>query len=207
VWAATETTFIAPDVLRLGHDKTRRLEDGETVVLAFDGSERRDETWLTACSLDGFIEPLARWGRPQGAGDSWRVPRPQVHRAIEEAFDRFNVLELAFDPPGWYSEGDERASTYGSVVVEFETKQATRFAPACERTRTGLNNGELTFGGPLAGELMAHFGNCVAFETPNGTVVRKDHPDSPRKIDGAVSAIIGVERVAWMSANAGGVVY
>ena len=121
--------------------------------------------------------------------------------AIDDAFELFNVIEFAFDPPGWYSEGDEWASKYGGAVVEFETKQPSRFAPACERTRTAMNEGSLTYGGPLAAELAGHFGNCVAVETPPGMAVRKDHPDSPRKIDGAVSVIIGVEQMAWHTAH------
>lgn len=195
VWAAAETTFVAPPVLVAAIDRERRLEDGERVVLAFDGSERRDETWLVAVA-DGFVEPLQRWARPAGAGDDWRIPRPGVHRAIAAAFERFEVAEFAFDPPGWYSEGDEWAGLYGDRVVMFDTKRTSDMAPACERTRSALNDGTLRFGGPLAVTLAEHFGNCVATETPYGVVVRKAHPDSPRKIDGAVATIIGYARSA-----------
>jgi phage terminase large subunit-like protein len=196
VWAAEESTFVAPQVLLEALDQTRRLEDGERIVLGFDGSEKRDETWLVACTLDGFAEPLGRWAKPRGAPDEWRIPRKEVHAAIELAYDRFDVVELAFDPPGWYSEGDQWAEEHDNVLM-FETKQGTKMAPACERTEAALNEGALKFGGPLAGKLIEHFGNCVRTETPYGTTVRKDHPDSPRKIDGAVATIIGFDRATW----------
>ena len=35
--------------------------------------------------------------------------------------------------------------------------------------------------------------------TPYGLTIQKDHPDSPRKIDGAVATVIGVDRAAWHS--------
>jgi phage terminase large subunit-like protein len=201
VWAEGETTFLAPDVLKACRDDERRLEDGETVVLAFDGSERRDETWLTACTLDGYVEPLARWFRPKGAPPEWRIPRQEVHGVLEAAVERFDVVEIAPDPPGWYSEIDEWIDLYGEIVVLFETKQPTRMAPACERTRTAALDGKFSYGGPHAGELAAHFGHCVARETPVGTTVGKDNTDSPRKIDGAVSAIIAFDRAAWHALN------
>jgi phage terminase large subunit-like protein len=201
VWAATETTFVAPDVVgRAFCDQ--RLEDGERVVLGFDGSEKRDETWLVACNLSGFVEPLGRWFKPKGADESWRIPRPQVHAAVDAAIKRFNVIEFAADPPGWYSELDEWTERYGEVVVAFETRQPSRMAPACERTEAGLQDGTFTFGGPLAQILAAHFGNCVTVPTPYGNYVTKDFKDSPRKIDGAVAAIIAYDRAMWSAANA-----
>jgi phage terminase large subunit-like protein len=201
VWAAAEQTFVAPEQLQKAL-ADRRLEEGTRVVLGFDGSERRDETWLVACSLDGHVEPLGRWAKPRGAGDEWRIPRPEVHRAVADAFARFNVVEFAADPPGWYAECDQWTDEYGDSVVLFETRQPSRMAPACERVRTGLNDGEMTFGGPLALVLRVHFGNCIAYETPYGVAVTKDHKDSPRKIDGAVAAIIAYDRAMWNAANA-----
>ena len=44
--------------------------------------------------------------------------------------------------------------------------------------------------------LARHVGHCVAKETPYGTIVGKEHPDSPRKIDAAVAAVVAFERAA-----------
>ncbi len=201
VWAANETTFVPADVLGHRHVKDERLEDGMQVVLSFDGSEKQDETWLTATALNGYVEPLARWARPAGADKDWRIPRREVHRAVAAAFERFDVLELAADPPGWYAELDRWTERHGDVVVMFETRQPARMAPACERARTGLLDGTMRFGGPLGDKLAEHFGNCVVVTTPHGDTVRKDSNSSPRKIDGAITAIIGYDRAMWHAAN------
>jgi hypothetical protein len=46
-------------------------------------------------------------------------------------------------------------------------------------------------------------GHAVAKLSPAGDVVgiTKDHPDSPRKIDAAVAAVIGFERACWLREN------
>jgi hypothetical protein len=106
VWAAGETTFVAPDAWASRVDRNRALVDGERLVLGFDGSYKRDATALVACTLDGFLSPLAVWERPQGASAEWKVPRDEVDDAIADAMERFDVLELAADPPGWNAELD-----------------------------------------------------------------------------------------------------
>ena len=49
--------------------------------------------------------------------------------------------------------------------------------------------------------LARHVGHAVAKVTPFGTVITKAHPDSPRKIDVAVAAVIAYERACWLAAN------
>ncbi|HXH89516.1 MAG TPA: terminase large subunit [Gaiellaceae bacterium] len=202
VWAATETSFVPPAALEQALLDAREIEDGARVVLAFDGSERRDETWIVAVSLDGTVQPLQRWARPAGSPDTWSIPRPEVHRAVEQAMNRFTVAEFVCDPPGWYREIDEWSEQY-PVVVPFETRQPRLMAPAASRMRTALLGGEVKFAGPLARTLAAHFESAVAIYDREGELqgLRKDHADSPRKIDGAVAAIIGGERAAWHVAN------
>lgn len=202
VWAETETTFIGAEALASAMRDFVEIAPREAVVLGFDGSERLDETWLVAVTLDGRIEPQGRWARPTRAADDWRIPRPEVHAAVATAFKKFNVLEFAADPPGWYSEIDEWVRTYGEdKVIMFDTNQPKRFAPACDRTRKAINEGDAKFGGPLGGNLREHFANCVTRETSSGSVVNKDDPTSPRKIDGAVAAIIAFDRAMWHADN------
>jgi phage terminase large subunit-like protein len=55
--------------------------------------------------------------------------------------------------------------------------------------------GDLTHDGDPA--LARHVGHCVAKETPAGTIIGKEHPDSPRKVDAAVAAVVAFERAAW----------
>lgn len=64
-------------------------------MLGFDGSHKRDTTALAACTLDGFLSPLAVWERPDRAPVEWKVPREEVDDAMADAMKRFGVLELA----------------------------------------------------------------------------------------------------------------
>lgn len=200
VWAATETTFVPPEQWSLRVDRERRLEAGEEVVLAFDGSYRRDATALVACTLDGFLSPLEVWERPERAPADWKVPRDEVDDAIADAMERYNVIEFAADPPGWVSELEGWRDTYGDVVVDFATNVRTRMAPACDRFRVAVLEGDLSHDGNAV--LARHIGHCVTKPTAYGAIVTKDHPDSPRKIDAAVAAVVAFERAAWNRENA-----
>ena len=198
VWAATSTTWIAPDAWAARAARGRAIEPGTKIVLGFDGSARRDSTALVACTLDGFLSPIQVWEKPQGVQD-WTVPRDEVSDAIERAIGTFKVLEVACDPFGWQGEIQAWAARYPGVVVEFATNSRERMAAACDRFRSDVLESVLSHDGDPV--LARHVGHCVAKSTPFGTVVTKAHPDSPRRIDVAVAAAIAYDRAAWHAAN------
>jgi phage terminase large subunit-like protein len=195
VWAETDTTWIAPEYWE-SRRTNRKLQDGEELVLGFDGSYSRDATALVAATLDGFVAPIRVWERPEGAPSDWKVPREEVEAEVERAMERFKVLELACDPPGWHAEIDRWVETYGDeMVVMYETNLRKRMAPACDRFRVGVLEGDLTHNGSSV--LARHIGHCVAKDTPQGIVITKDRADSPHKIDAAVAAIVAYDRSCW----------
>lgn len=202
VWAASESTWVSPEAWKNALNKNRRLEDGEQVVLGFDGSYSRDATALVASTLDGFVSPIAVWERPEGADRNWKIPRQDVDDIIALQMERFEVVELVCDPPGWASEIEHWRETYGEVVLDFPTNERKRMSAACERFRAGVLEGVLTHDGNHV--LSRHVGHAQAKETPFGVVIQKDHPDSPRKIDAAVAAVIAYDRACWHVANATG---
>ena len=193
VWAATSSTWIAPDAWAACASE-RVLEEDEPVVGAFDGSYRRDSSAVALCTLDGFVSVVV-WERPDGAGPDWKIDRQEVSDAIAEMMERFDVLEFACDPPGWHAEIEQWRDQYGSVVVDFPTAVRARMAPACDRFRVAALEGDLSHDGDPV--LARHVGHCIAKETPFGTIIGKEHPDSPRKIDAAVAAVVAFERAAW----------
>ena len=199
VWAQSETTWIAPGAWTARADRSRSLQDGERLVLGFDGSYSRDSTALVAATLDGFIAPVAVWERPEQAPRDWKVPRAEVEATLAAAMERFDVLELACDPPGWHAEIEGWRETYGDVVVDFPTNVCARMAPACDRFCADVFEGTITQDGD--GVLAAHVGHAVAKTTPYGTILTKAHADSPRKIDVAVAAVVAYERACWHAAN------
>jgi phage terminase large subunit-like protein len=192
VWAVSESSWLDPAAWA-ARKAVRGLEEGEKLVLGFDGSYRRDATALVASTLDGHLVPLAVWERPERAPDDWKIPRAEVDAVLADAMERYKVVELAADPPGWHAEIDGWRETYGEIVVDFSTNQRQRMAAACDGFRAGVLEGDLTHNGDAA--LARHVGNCRAKETPSGTVVVKSGEE--RKIDAAVAAIVAYDRARW----------
>lgn len=172
----------------------RPLMPRERVVLAFDGSASGDSTALVGCTMDGHLFVEGLWENP---GDPrWRVPREDVTRAVDVAFDRYDVAELAADPWGWRSEIESWAKRHGERrVVEWNTAHAARMAPATDRLYQAVVTGSVTHDGDP--RLAAHIAHCVAKRTPQGDLVSKDKRGSPRKIDLAVASIVAYDRAAW----------
>ena len=152
-----------------------------------------------------LVVPLAVWERPPRVED-WRVPRREVHEAVEHAFETYDVAELAADPPGWYPEIDLWVERYGEDrVVMFDTNQAKRFAAACERFQTGVREQHVSHAGHPV--LTRHVLNAQVRHTSYGDAITKDHPDSPRKIDAAAAGVVAYDRAMWHAANMTGVTW
>ncbi|QNK52352.1 terminase large subunit [Dermacoccus sp. PAMC28757] len=177
-------------------DTERRVEKKARVVLAFDGSASGDSTALIGCTVGEdphlFVEGL--WENP---GDPrWRVPRSDVSNAVDVAFQKYDVLELAADPWGWNSEIEAWAARHGEKrVLMWNTAAANRMAPATDRLYTATQEQTVTHDGNK--DLAAHVAHCVAKRTPMGDLVSKDKKGSPRKIDAAVGAIIAFDRASF----------
>ena len=172
----------------------RRVSPRERVVLAFDGSASGDSTALVGCTLDGHLFVEGLW---ENNGDrGWRVPREDVDRAVDVAFTKHDVVELACDPWGWRSEIEGWAKRHGERrVLEWNTANAARMAPATDRLYQAVVTQAVTHDGD--GRLAAHIAHCVAKRTPQGDLVSKDKRGSPRKIDAAVAAIVAFDRAAF----------
>lgn len=180
-------------------DKERgQPEEGETVVLAFDGSASGDSTALIGCTLDGYVFVVAIWQAPED-NPRWRVPRGEVADMVEQAMQKWDVRELAADPWGWRSELEEWAEKYDDKVVEWNTAHRGRMAPATDRVYSAIMTGELSHDGDET--LSEHMSNAVAKSTAMGDLIAKDKRNSNRKIDSAVAAIVAYDRAAWHLAN------
>ncbi|MFS0900290.1 terminase large subunit domain-containing protein [Mycolicibacterium litorale] len=172
----------------------RTVAPRERVVLAFDGSASGDSTALVGCTLDGHLWVEGLWENP---GDPrWRVPREDVDRAVDVAFTKYDVVELACDPWGWRSEIEQWAKRHGERrVLEWNTAHAARMAPATDRLYQACITNTVTHDGDP--RMAAHIAHCVAKSTPQGDLVSKDKRGSPRKIDAAVAAIVAFDRAAF----------
>lgn len=194
-FTATPRQWLPAGAWQACADPARRVEDGTEVVLAFDGSYSRDSTALVGCTTgdNPHLFVVACWERPETKRE-WRVPRGEVDAAVTRAMERYRVIEFACDPPGWHQEISVWSDTWPGVVVEYQTNRRSQMAPACSRFWSMVVDGQLSHDGDQ--RLAKHVSNTVTKETHDGLLITKEHPDSPRRIDLAVAAVVAVDRAA-----------
>jgi phage terminase large subunit-like protein len=190
---STQDAWIALDVVER-QAKAEVVEPGADIALGFDGSLRDDATVLRGCRMsDGFLFTIGVWAKPSGPeGNWWEVPRSDVLATVREAHERYNVVRGYYDPHEWRSDIDTLASELGDErVVSWETRRDVQMAAALDRLRTGLINGEIFHDGdPVA---VDHYGNAFVRRKGGHRLVRKEHADSPRKIDTVVTDALATE--------------
>ncbi len=190
-------------------DPLQVVADDDPICLGFDGSRKRgrgvtDATALIGCRVsDGHLFELGVWEQPDGpAGVDWQVPRVEVDAAVREAFDRHAVVGFYADPAKWES---YVAEWEGAFTQRLQVK-ASRDHPvewwmtggrsglivrATERLHNAVVDKEVSHDGSYA--LMRHVLNARRRTSRSGVQISKDHPDSARKIDAAVAAILAFE--------------
>jgi hypothetical protein len=188
-----QDAWIAKDV----HERQTKMDvvaPGESIALGFDGSLNDDTTVLRGARMsDGFLFRIGAWPKPEGAaGIGWEVPRQDVLATIREAFGRYEVVRAYFDPHEWRSDIDMLAAELGEErVIPWETRRDVAMAAALDRLHTGFMVGELWHDAdPLAAE---HYGNVYVARRGQKRLVRKEYPNSPRKIDSVVGDALATE--------------
>ena len=138
------------DGLWTDSEKSTYVPDGTAVCAGFDGSDSDDWTALRLETLDGYgftptYGPEHRptiWNPAEWGG---RIPRDEVHAAVDEVFARYRVELLYGDPPDWRTELGEWSGLYGvEHVFEWATYRTVLMHSALERTVTDLSTGRLT---------------------------------------------------------------
>lgn len=188
-----QDAWIAKDV----HERQTRADVvamGQAIAIGFDGSLNDDSTVLRGCRMsDGYLFKLGTWSKPDGpAGIGWEVPRLDVLAAIREAFGRYTVSRMYADPHEWRSDIELLAQELGEKrVIAWPTSRHTPMAAALDRLHTGLMTGEIWHDDdPIAAE---HYGNVYVSRRGQLRLVRKEYPNSPRKIDSVVGDALALE--------------
>jgi hypothetical protein len=184
--------WIAKDVAER-QSRTETITPGESVALGFDGSLNDDSTVLIASRMsDGFLFPVGIWAKPEGPEAAWwEVPRSDVLAAIREAFDRYDVARCYMDPHEWRSDVDDLAELFPERVLAWPTSRDTAMAAALDRLHAGLRTGEVWHSGDAT--VLEHFGNAYVRRKGGHRLVRKEHPQSGRKIDAVVGCALALE--------------
>jgi hypothetical protein len=189
-----QDAWIAKDT----HERQKRVGDvvaaGEWICLGFDGSLNDDTTVLRGCRMsDGYLFRIGAWPKPEGpAGIGWEVPRTEVLATIREAHARYQVVRGYYDPHEWRSDIDALAEEFGEErVLRWETRRDVQMAAALDRLHADLSNGVAWHDDdPLAAE---HYGNVYVRRKGPHRLVRKEHPQSNRKIDTVVGDALAYE--------------
>jgi hypothetical protein len=142
---------------------------------------------------DGFLFKIGAWAKPDGAaGAGWEVPRLEVLAAIREAFERYTVSRLYADPHEWRSDIETLAAEFGEErVIAWPTSRFVAMAAALDRLHSGLRKGDVWHDAdPLAAE---HYGNAYVDMRGRSRLIRKEYPNSPRKIDSVIGDALALE--------------
>lgn len=172
---------------------------GAAITLGFDGSRFDDATALVACELEtGFIWPLGIWERPLQL-KQWEVPVDEVDGRVADAFERWHVCRMYADPPMWETWVAKWAGQYGDKrVFEWWTNRRKPMAYALRSFVGAMATGELSHDGNA--QLDDHLGNArqqptnlVDEQEKQLWILRKERPESPKKIDAAMAAVLAFE--------------
>lgn len=185
------------------------LADGDIITLGFDGSRKRmkgvtDATALHACRLsDGKVFEIETWEQPEGPdGDDWEVPLPLVDLTVRDTFSRYRVVGFFADPARWESYIDTWEADFGKdlrvkaspnhpIAYWLTGSGIAKFVPALRRFQDAVLDGELKHDGSRV--TTRHVLNARRRSTRYGISIAKATPDSPHKIDGAISATLAYE--------------
>lgn len=190
----------------------------DAITLGFDGSRHRsygvtDATALVGVRLeDSLIFPIGIWEQPDNVKDWW-PDIAEIDAAVAEAHQRYRVVGFYGDPAadwrsivaGWEARygADYEVSSTRDHPIEWwmggqnavKTVRATGALHSAIVHRQARHNG--------SARMRAHFLNARRREHRSGIMIAKDFPDSPRKIDAAVAAILGWQ--CHLDARAAGV--
>ena len=175
------------------------VPDGAPITMGFDGSRYDDATALVATEIEtGFQWPLGIWQRPPQQVD-WEVPVLEVDGIVEDAFERWEVFRMYCDPPKWEGWIATWAGRHGDkVVVEWWTNRRKPMAYSLRAFKGAVRAGEVIHNGNRI--LETHIANSRRLYTQltddEGQrlwILRKERPDSPKKIDAAMAAVLSWE--------------
>lgn len=185
------------------------VADRDVITVGFDGSRRRargvtDATALIGCRVsDGHLFEIGVWEQPSGpAGDDWQVPVGEVDRVLGAAFKRWTVVGFFADPAKWETKVAEWESRWGSKLKVKATREhpiewwmtggrSSHVVKALEQFHNAVIDGGLSHSGESV--LSRHVLNARRRPTRSGLQIAKEHPDSARKIDAAVAAVLAHE--------------
>ncbi len=169
---------------------------GSKVVLGFDGSDSDDWTCIRASTLSGYgftptYGPDSRqtvWNPAEWGG---RIPRSEVHAAVDELFRVFQVVRMYCDPRDWQTEIETWAVAHGTKrVFEWATNRPAAMHESLVRFETDVSTEVATHAPDKTLDL--HVGNAVRLARPGDRYILGKSSEH-QKIDVAMAAVLAHE--------------
>lgn len=188
-WTTTHSAWFPFGAWEKVADRKRIVSPDEPIALSFDGSWSGDSTALMGTTLGekphGFV--IKAWEKPADSV-GWRVDTDDVEQTIRETVRTRKVVSIACDPPLWglMIQAFERDRL---PVVEWPTNALARMVPACQDFYNAVMEERYSHDGDP--RLARHVANAVLKDDRHGPRIVKESKSSPRKIDLAVTAVMG----------------
>ena len=175
------------------------LTSDDEIVLGFDGSYNGDASVIVGAVIPKVegdpvkVFLVKAWEKDlEHDPDDWRVDIGEVEQTVMDFCQKHTVREIACDPFRW-QRSMEVLENKGLPVVSFP-QSPQRMIKACARFYDAVAEKNIVHDGdPL---LARHIGNTAVKLTPAGPHIKKENPNSPRKIDAAVAAILAHDRAS-----------
>lgn len=177
---------------------TVELAPDDEIVLGFDGSYNGDASVICGAVIPKADEPVKvfmvkAWEKDlEHDPDDWRVDISEVEQTVIEFCQKHTVREIACDPFRW-QRSMEALENLGLPVVAFP-QSPQRMIKACAKFYDAVAEKRLVHDGDAL--LARHISNTAVKLTPAGPHIKKENPNSPRKIDAAVAAILAHDRAS-----------
>jgi hypothetical protein len=177
----------------------REVPEGAVVVVGVDGARFADALAVVATEVEtGYQWPLGIWERPPNAPDEYEHPLDDVDEAVADAVDRFEVWRVYVDPQWIDKLVDLWRGRYGGRVFAWHTSRVRPTAWAVRSYAQAISAGDVAHSGDP--HFLRHVANArrrtvAVFDDDHRSlfVLSKDRPDSPRKIDAAMAAVLSWE--------------
>lgn len=176
--------------------KGKRPSERVSIVVGVDGARFRDAYAAVATVVEtGFQFPISIIQRPENAEEGYEHPLDTIDEEMSAAFADFNVWRVYIDPQ-WIDYLVTRwTARWGDRIFSWETHRQRPTATAVSNFASAIKAGDLTHEDDAL--FAEHIANArrrnlklVGDDGQPLWVIEKERPDSPRKIDAAMAAIL-----------------
>lgn len=196
---AGESRAFSPDRWDAGNADFE-VEDGALIAIGIDGARFHDALAIVATEIEsGYQWPIGIWEAPPDPPDDYEHDLRAVDGAMVEAAERFNIWRAYADPQYVEQLIEKWQGRWGDkTIVPWYTNRPRQVGWAVREYTSAVHAGD--FDHDPDETFARHVKNAVKMKLNVRddkqrflTSIQKDRPDSPRKIDAAMAAVLSWE--------------